>query len=110
MEPLEINHEAQKRLNHAENQQRDVVAPSPESPAQTRDKCARHEGKEHETKDVVPVGHVASADGPRGKEMTEQPTDKEQHTDPKPAAAPYVGNGHRAWPCQWKSGRLTDRA
>src|SRR5205807_9347519 len=46
MEPLEINHEAQKRLNHAENQQRDVVAPSPESPAQTRDKCARREGKE----------------------------------------------------------------
>src|SRR5438876_5881569 len=106
MEPLEVDDEAQKRLKHAENQHRDVSAASPVSPAQAGDDSARHEGKDDEAKDVVPVGHVASADCPRRQKMAEQASGKEQHTDPSPAAT-YPGTGHRAWPSRCIPGRLT---
>jgi len=96
MKSLEIDHEAQERLKRTKNQQAEVVPPSPESPAEARDDRARYEGKENETKDVISVGYVAPADCPRGEEMAEQTSDKEEHTDPNPAAAPYVDNGHRA--------------
>jgi len=71
MKSLEIDHEAQERLKRTKNQQADVVPPSPESPAEARDDCARYEGKENETKDVISVGYVAPADCPRGEEMAE---------------------------------------
>src|SRR2546427_6331922 len=95
VESLEIDHKAKERLKHAENQYRDVVAAPPESPAEPRDYCARHESKKNKTRDVISIGYVASTDCPRGKEMTEQASDEEQHTDPNPAAALYVDHAHR---------------
>ena len=63
------------------------MAAPPESPAEPRDYCARHERKKNKTKDVISIGYVASANCPRGKEMTEQASDKKKDTDPNPAVA-----------------------
>jgi hypothetical protein len=77
MEPLDIYHGAEKRLNHTDNQQCDVMAAFPESPAQAGDEGARHEENEEEAEDVIPVSDVTAADRSRCKKMPEQPNHNE---------------------------------
>ena len=72
MEPLDIYHGAEKRMNHTDNQECDVIAAFPEAPAQARDDGARHEENEEEAEDVVPESHVAAADRSRCKKMSEE--------------------------------------
>jgi len=77
MEPLDIYHGAEKRLNHTDSQQRDVMAAFPEAPAQARNEAARHEENQEEAEDVIPVSQVAAADRSRCKKMPEQPNHNE---------------------------------
>jgi hypothetical protein len=92
-ESLDIYHDAEERLNGTENQQRDVMAAFPEAPAQAREENARHESKEEEAEDVVPVSHIAAADRSRCKEMPKQANAEEYYAEPNPAAAsPLDGN------------------
>jgi hypothetical protein len=71
-EPLDIYDGAENCLKSTENQQRDVMASSPEAPAQAREDSARHDSKEEETDDMIPVSDVVAADRPRCKKMPEQ--------------------------------------
>ena len=77
IEPLDIYHGAEKCLKRTKTQQRDVMAASPEAPAQTREDGARHESKEDEADDVIPVGDVVATNRPRCKKMPEQANSKE---------------------------------
>ena len=77
MEPLDIYHGAEKRLNHTDNQQCDVMATFPESPTQARDDGPGHEEDQEEAEDMIPVSHVAAADRSRCKKMPEEAYDKE---------------------------------
>lgn len=76
VESLDVYHEPDDCLNRAENQQRDVMAAPPETPAETGDQGARDDGEEKESCDVVSVGHEGAADRSRRKQMTEQAGDE----------------------------------
>src|SRR5258705_8438996 len=72
------------------------MAPSPEAPTQCPEDGARHEGEAEEADHVVPVRHVAAADGAGGEIVTEKPDDEENRADPHPMAG---GCGaHARWP------------
>ena len=70
-EPLDIHDEAEERLGRAKNQERDVMAASPEAPTQACDDGPRHQSQDAETEDVVSVSHCAAADCSRRKKMAE---------------------------------------
>jgi hypothetical protein len=89
MEPLDIDHEAEQRLNRTDDQKRDVMAASPETPAEGRNDGARHDENQEETEDVIPESHIAAADCSRSKEMPEKTEDKEYDTEPNPGGAPW---------------------
>jgi len=75
----------------------------PESPAQTGEDAARHEGQSNEAKDVVSVSHVASANCSRGEEVAEEARTKEYEAKPRPNANTRVGSGDWTWRCHGAS-------
>jgi len=66
----------EKRLNHADDQQRDILATFPESPAQACDDWPSHEENQEEAEDVISVIDVG-ADCSGCKKMPEE-TDNDQ--------------------------------
>ena len=86
-EPLDIHDETQECLQHTDSQHGDVVAASPEPPAQTRDDGARHEGKPNEADHVVPVSQATSANCLRGEKMAEEAGTEEKNPEPDSNAA-----------------------
>ena len=58
----EIHEETHESLNRADNDQRDIMAAPPETPAQAYCDGARHEENDEEAEHVVPVRQGAAAD------------------------------------------------
>src|SRR5207253_5261341 len=86
VEPVDVDHDAKNRLHRTDDQQRDVVAASPETPAQGRDDGARHESQEYKTLDVILVSDVVAPDRTRGQLMPGQAIAEKYYADPNPAA------------------------
>jgi hypothetical protein len=84
VEPLDIYVDAEKRLNHTDDQQRDVLTALPEAPAEERDDCAGYHEEPEEASHVIPVGDVCAANRSRRKEMPEKANYDENYTEPSP--------------------------
>jgi hypothetical protein len=84
IEPVDVDHDAEKRLNDADNQHCDIRAASPEAPAQSRDDGTRHDENQEKAEDVIPESDIAAADRSRRKKMSEESNDKENYAEPNP--------------------------
>jgi hypothetical protein len=73
---LDIHEDAERRLNSADDQQCDIIAPSPEQSAQARDDGARHDQNQEEATDVVPERDIAPADRSRREIMAKESDDE----------------------------------
>jgi len=93
IEPVDIDHDANQGLNHTDNQQRDVMAPLPETPAERSDDDAGHDSKEQEAGDMIPVGDVVATNRSRRQQMPGQTSRKKYYAEPNPAALHWVFNG-----------------
>jgi hypothetical protein len=72
IEPVDVDHDAEKGLNDADDQHSDVKAASPEAPAQARDDGTRDDENQEKAEDVIPESDVAAADGSCCKKMSEE--------------------------------------
>ena len=71
-EALDVDHDAEERLNRADNEQRDVIAPLPEQPSQYSNDGPGYEENQEEAADMIPESDVGAADRSRRKKMPEE--------------------------------------
>lgn len=83
-EPLDVYNNSHDCLQNSKRQHGNVIATSPEPPAQTRENGTRRDGQHNKAKDVVTVGHVASANCLRGEKVAEKGGTEEHESEPKP--------------------------
>jgi hypothetical protein len=72
IEPVDVDHDAEKRLNDADDQHSDVRAAFPEAPAEAGYDGARDDENQEKAEDVIPESDVAAADRSCCKKMSEE--------------------------------------
>ena len=76
-EPLDVDVDAEQRLDATDDQEGDVVSASPEAPAKSRNYRGRQEGQPGKAAEVVAVCDVASADRTRGEVVAQEAGNEE---------------------------------
>jgi hypothetical protein len=81
VESLDVDHDAEERLNCTDGQHRDVTPASPEEPAQARDDCPGNHENQEESEDMMLVRErTITANRPRCKKMSEEANANENYT------------------------------
>ena len=71
-EALDVYHDAEERLNHSDNEHRDIIAAFPEQPSQYSNDGSGYDENQEEAADVVPESDIGAADRSRSKKMSEE--------------------------------------
>src|SRR5436190_23812163 len=96
IESVDVDKQADYRLDHAEDHQRDVMAALPETPTEARDDDAGHGSQYDETENVIAICYVVAADCSRCQQVTEQASDEQGAAERYPERASSIGgvNAH----------------